>query len=131
MAEAGDLDRLGESIYDLTGRQLSTEELLRVASGTDIDRLAQRISVITGISVDEALRQLRDAQSIDDLIQQLNLDSERFLDIIARDEEVLNFQTRVKGLMVPRDRVISGIKSDENLDVDRFRSRLKNTFRPR
>jgi len=131
MAEAGDLDRLGESIYDLTGRQLSTEELLRVASGTDIDRLAQRISVITGISVDEALRQLRDAQSIDDLIQQLNLDSERFLDIIARDEEVLNFQTRVKGLMVPRDKVISGIKSDENLDVDRFRSRLKNTFRPR
>ncbi|MFX0181481.1 MAG: VWA domain-containing protein [Candidatus Hodarchaeota archaeon] len=131
MADAGDLDKLGESVYKLTGRQLSPEELLRIASGTDIDRLAQRISVITGISVEEALRRLRDAQSIDDLIQQLDLDSERFLDIIARDEEVLNFQTKVKGLMIPRDRVISGIKSNENLDVDRFRSRLKKTFRRR
>ncbi|MFW9780194.1 MAG: VWA domain-containing protein [Candidatus Heimdallarchaeota archaeon] len=131
MVEAGDLDRLGKAIYDLTGKRLSTDELIRIASGTNVEKIAQRISFTTGIAVEEVLSQLHEAQSIDELIQQLNLDKERFLDIIARDEDVMDFQSKVKGLIVPKLRVSSGIITNEDLDVIKFRSRLKKVYRPK
>ncbi|MFW9856370.1 MAG: VWA domain-containing protein [Candidatus Thorarchaeota archaeon] len=131
MVEAGDLDRLREAIYNLTGKRLATDELIRIASGTNVEKIAQRISFTTGISAEEVLNQLHEAQSIDELIQQLNLDKERFLDIIARDEDVVDFQSKVKGLIVPKLRVSSGIITNEDLDVSKFRSRLKKTYRPK
>ncbi|MHA2244756.1 MAG: vWA domain-containing protein [Candidatus Hodarchaeales archaeon] len=124
MMEADDLDQLGDSIFNLTGKQLSPEELIRITSGTNMDRIAQRISYVTGMSKDEIISHLRDASSIEALIQRLNLDSERFLDIISRDEDVLNFQKRISNLIIPTKRE-SGIRIYDDLNVDHFRSRLR------
>jgi hypothetical protein len=131
MVEAGDLDRLGEAIYETTGKRLATEDLIRVASGTNVDKIAQRISFATGLSNQEVLSRLSNAQSIDELIQRLELDKERFLDIIARDEDVLTFQKQVKGLITPKLQINSGIIMNEDLDIARFRSRLKKAQRPK
>ena len=129
MMEADDLDRLGQSIFDLTGKQLSPEDLIRIASGTNIEKIAERISFITGMSVDEIITHLRDAPSIDALIEQLQLDSDRFLNIIARDEDVLNFQNRISNLISPVRREISGIRIYDDFNVEQFRSRLREEFR--
>jgi len=128
MMEADDLDQLGDSIFNLTGKHLSPEDLIRIASGTNMDRIAERISYVTGMSRDEIISHLRDAPSIEVLIQRLDLDSERFLDIIARDEDVLNFQERISNLMTPTARVISRIRIYDDLNVDHFRSRLREKF---
>ncbi|MFX1286736.1 MAG: VWA domain-containing protein [Promethearchaeota archaeon] len=129
MTEADDLDRLGQSIYDLTGKQLSPEDLIRIASGTNIEKIAGRISYITGMSVDEIITHLRDAPSINALMEQFQLDSDRFLDIIARDEDVLNFQKRISNLISPVRREVSGIRIYDDFNIERFRSRLREEFR--
>ncbi|MFX1512968.1 MAG: hypothetical protein ACFFCQ_10305, partial [Promethearchaeota archaeon] len=131
ISDAADLDQLGDTIYDLTSTKLSPEDLIRVASGTDIDKIAQRLSIATGIGIDEIIARLRGAKTIDELIKSLGLDSERFLDIIARDEDVINFQARIKGLIPPSTRIVSGITSYDDLDVNRFRLRLKHAIRRR
>ncbi|MFX1249347.1 MAG: VWA domain-containing protein [Promethearchaeota archaeon] len=128
MMEADDLDQLGDNIFNLTGKRLSPEELIRLASGTNMDKIADRISYVTGMSKDEIISHLRDAPSIEVLIERLNLDSERFLDIIARDEDVINFQKRIFNLMPPTKREISGIRIYDDLNVDQFRSRLREKF---
>ncbi|MFX0126335.1 MAG: VWA domain-containing protein [Candidatus Hodarchaeota archaeon] len=128
MMEADDLDQLGDSIFNLTGKQLSPEDMIRIASGTNIDRVTERISYVTGMTKEEILSHLRDAPSIEILIQQLNLDSERFRDIIARDEDVLSFQRRISNLMTPTKHEMSGIRIYDDLNVDRFRSRLREKF---
>ncbi|UCE13887.1 MAG: VWA domain-containing protein [Candidatus Heimdallarchaeota archaeon] len=125
MMEADDLDQLGESIFNLTGKQLSPEDMIRIASGTNIDKVAERISYVTGMAKEEILSHLRDAPSIEVLIQRLNLDSERFRDIIARDEDVLSFQKRISNLMTPITHEMSGIRIYDDFDVDHFRSRLR------
>jgi hypothetical protein len=128
MNEAGDLDRLGESIFQLSNRKLSTGELIRIASGTDITKIAQRLSFATGLSSDEIISHLRDTKSIEELIKKLNLDRDRFLDIIARDEDVTNFQSRIKRLIPLSHTTTSGIKSYDDLDIRKFRNRMRKAF---
>ena len=128
MLEADNLDQLGENIFNLTGKQLSPEDLIRIASGTSMDKIAERISYVTGMSKTEIISHLRDAPSIEALIQRLDIDSERFRDIISRDEDVLNFQKRISNLMTPIQREISGIQIYEDINVDHFRSRLRKKF---
>lgn len=130
MEEAGDLDRLGESIYQLSDRRLTTEELIRIASGTDIPKIAQRMSFATGLGFDEIITHLRETESIEELINALNIDREQFLDIIARDEDVISFQSKIKGLIPLTQTTISGIKINEDIDIRKFRNRLKKAFRP-
>ncbi|MFX0209077.1 MAG: VWA domain-containing protein, partial [Candidatus Hodarchaeota archaeon] len=75
ITEATNLDQLGDTIYDLTSTKLSPEDLIRVASGTDIEKIAQRLSFATGISIDEIIARLRGTKTIDELIKSLGLDS--------------------------------------------------------
>jgi hypothetical protein len=125
MMEADDLDQLGEGIFNLTGKKLSPEDLIRIASGTNIERIAERISYVTGMAKEEIMSHLRDASSIEVLIERLKLDSERFRDIIARDEDVLSFQKRISSLMTPTKYALSGIRIYDDLNVELFRARLR------
>ncbi|MHA1969847.1 MAG: hypothetical protein ACW964_18885, partial [Candidatus Hodarchaeales archaeon] len=120
-----DLDQFGENLFHLTGKKLSPEDLIRLTSGANTDKIISRLSYVTGFSPDEIARLLGEASSIESLIHLLNLDEERFLDIITRDEQVLSFQAQLASFITPMQKEISDIISNENVDVIRFRSRLK------
>ncbi len=119
------LDQFGENIFDLTGKKLTPEDLIRLTSGVSTDQVINRLSFVTGRSPTEIADVLKDAASIEALISQLNLDEDRFLDIITRDEQVLSFQTKVSSLILPRTRDVSNIVFNEDFDISRFRSQLK------
>ncbi|MHA2305782.1 MAG: hypothetical protein ACXACU_10360 [Candidatus Hodarchaeales archaeon] len=104
---------------------MSPEDLIRLTSGANTDKIISRLSYVTGFSPDEIARLLGEASSIESLIHLLNLDEERFLDIITRDEQVLSFQAQLASFITPMQKEISDIISNENVDVIRFRSRLK------
>ena len=120
-----DLDHFGENIFDLTGKKLSPEDLIRLTSGASTDKIISRLRYVTELSPDEIARLLREASSIESLIDLLNLDKERFLDIITRDEQVLSFQAKVASFITPMQKEMSDIILNENINVNRFRSRLK------
>jgi hypothetical protein len=119
------LDQFGENIFTLTGKKLTPEDLIRLTSGVSTDQIISRLSFVTGRSPDEISALLNQAPSVEALITQLSLDEERFLDIITRDEQVLSFQSKVATLISPTQREISRIILNEDLDISRFRSRLK------
>ncbi len=119
------LDQFGENIYAMTGKKLTPEDLIRLTSGVSTDQIINRLSFITGLSPDEIAAMLERATSVEDLIKNLNLDIERFLDIITKDEQVLNFQARIATLIQPRKVISSNIIINEDPDFNKFRSRLR------
>ena len=127
MADADSIDRLGQNIFELTGQKLAPETLVKVVSGADTDKIAQRLSYVTGIPQSQILLHLKEASSVDDLMTRLDIDKERFLDIISLDEDVFSFQEKIGGLITHKPSKISGIEIFEDLDVDRFRSRIKRS----
>ncbi|MFX0060712.1 MAG: VWA domain-containing protein [Candidatus Hermodarchaeota archaeon] len=127
MADADSIDRLGQNIFELTGQKLAPETLVKVVSGADTDKIAQRLSYVTGIPQSQILLHLKEASSVDDLMARLDIDKDRFLDIISLDEDVISFQEKISGLMTYKPSKISGIEIFEDLDVDRFRSRIKRS----
>jgi hypothetical protein len=120
-----DLDQFGENIFSLTGKKLTPEDLIRLTSGVSTDQIISRLSFVTGRSPTEITALLNAAPSVEALITQLSLDEELFLDIITRDEQVLSFQSKISGLITPRQREISQIIMNDDLDISRFRSQLK------
>ncbi|MFX1252322.1 MAG: VWA domain-containing protein [Promethearchaeota archaeon] len=127
MADADSIDRLGQNIFELTGQKLAPETLVKVVSGADTNKIAQRLSYVTGIPQSQILLHLKEASSVDDLMAKLNIDKDRFLDIISLDEDVISFQEKISGLISYKPTKISGIEIFEDLDVDRFRSRIKRS----
>jgi hypothetical protein len=119
------LDQFGENIFNLTGKKLTPEDLIRLTSGVSTDQVISRLSFVTGRSPDEIAELLKDAASIESLIEQLHLDEDRFLDIITRDEQVVSFQAKVSSLIAPRTRELSNIVVNEDIDISQFRSQLK------
>ncbi len=120
-----DLDQFGENIFTLTGKKLTPEDLIRLTSGVSTDQVISRLSFVTGRSPDEISALLNQAPSVEALITQLSLDEARFLDIITQDEQVLNFQAKVSTLILPVRREVSQIVLKDDLDISRFRSRLR------
>ncbi|MFX1534653.1 MAG: hypothetical protein ACFFDI_10565, partial [Promethearchaeota archaeon] len=127
MADADSIDRLGQNIFELTGQKLAPETLVKVVSGADTDKIAQRLSYVTGIPESQILLHLKEASSVDDLMARLDIDKDRFLDIISLDEDVISFQEKIGGLITYKPSKVSGIEIFEDLDVDRFRSRIKRS----
>ncbi|MHA2173569.1 MAG: vWA domain-containing protein [Candidatus Hodarchaeales archaeon] len=123
--ETDGLDQFGENIFNLTGKKLTPEDLIRLTSGVSSDQIITRLSFVTGRSPDEIADLLKDASSVEALIEQLHLDEDRFLDIITRDEQVLSFQSKVSSLILPKRRVTSNIVLKEDFDISRFRSQLR------
>ena len=123
------LDQFGEKLFSFTGQKLTPEELIRLTSGVSTDQLLNRLSFVTGISPEVISTRLSEAVSIKDLISALNLDDERFLDIITQDEQVVDFQSRVATLIKPKKVIKSNIILNEDLDFQKFRSRMKREFK--
>ena len=120
-----DLDQFGENIFNLTGQKLTPEDLIRLTSGVSTDQMITRLSFVTGRSPDDIAFLLKDASSVEEIIGQLNLDETRFLDIITRDEQVFNFQSKVSSLIAPMRLETSSIILNEDLNFSKFRSHLK------
>ncbi len=120
-----DLDQFGENIFSLTGKKLTPKDLIRLTSGVSTDQVITRLSFVTGRSPDEIASLLNQAPSVEQLISQLSLDEERFLDIITRDEQVLSFQSKIAALITPTQREISQIILNDDLDISKFRSQLR------
>jgi hypothetical protein len=120
-----DLDQFGESLFEVTGQKLTPEDLIRLTSGVSTNQLVSRLSFVTGRSPDEITSLLRGATSVEEIIGQLDLDEAKFLDIITRDEQVLNFQSKISSLIVPMTLEKSNIILNEDLDFLRFKSRLQ------
>ncbi len=120
-----DLDQFAENIFNLTGQRLSPEDLLSISSGATLDQIIQRLSRATNLSPEAVASQLKDASSVEELMVDLNLDRDLFLDIIAKDEQVINFQARIATYIQPIRREMSSIISNEEIDVIKFRERMK------
>ncbi|MHA2297667.1 MAG: vWA domain-containing protein [Candidatus Hodarchaeales archaeon] len=135
MASADNLDQLGDTIFDLTGEILSPELLIKLASGASIEQIASRLNYVTGIPTEEIIAYLKEASSVESLLEQFDLDSELFLDIIARDEDVIKFQENIRRMIasssIISEREITGIMIYEDIDIARFKMRLKDVFRSR
>ncbi|MHA1946450.1 MAG: vWA domain-containing protein [Candidatus Hodarchaeales archaeon] len=120
-----DLDQFAENIFNLTGQRLSPEDLLSISSGATLEQIIQRLSRATSLSPEAVASQLKDASSVEELMVDLNLDRDLFLDIIAKDEQVTNFQARIATFIQPIRREMSSIISNDEIDVIRFRERMK------
>ncbi|MHA1543260.1 MAG: hypothetical protein ACTSQH_09820, partial [Candidatus Hodarchaeales archaeon] len=120
-----DLDQFAENIFNLTGQRLSPEDLLSITSGATLEQIIQRLSRATNLSPEAVASQLKDASSVEELMVDLNLDRDLFLDIIAKDEQVTNFQARIATYIQPIRREMSSIISNDEIDVIRFRERMK------
>ncbi|MHA1992161.1 MAG: vWA domain-containing protein [Candidatus Hodarchaeales archaeon] len=126
LSSISDLDELGTTIQDQTGTILSTEDLIKVASGVNTENIATRISNITGVSSDNVLQHISEASSIDEISQRLNLSYDDFMFIISRDEQVDTFQSQLKSMMTPIiDPASSRMAIYDEVDINRFRSKLR------
>jgi hypothetical protein len=135
IARVDDLDRFSETIFDLTGNQLSPDVLIKIISDASIEQIAHRLNYVTGIPVENIIVYMKEATSIESLLQKIALDHERFLDIIARDEDVINFQAKIRNLITSASAFdvseITQIMIFEDIDVSRFKARLRNVFHSR
>ncbi|MCK4848690.1 MAG: hypothetical protein KAT16_06695, partial [Candidatus Heimdallarchaeota archaeon] len=120
-----DLDQFAQNIYHVTGQTLSPEDLIGITSGATIEQIIQRLSYATNLSPEAVATQLRDASSVEELIEDLSLDREVFLDIITQDEQVTNFQAKVATFIQPVKKEISSIVTSDEIDVQKFRERMK------
>ena len=120
-----DLDQFAVNIQNLTGQKLSPEDLLRISSGATLEQIIQRLSYATSLSPEAVAAQLKDASSIGELIEDLHLDQEGFLDIITQDEQVKNFQNKIAGFIQPMKRETSSITFNDDIDIKSFRERIQ------
>ncbi|MHA2105526.1 MAG: vWA domain-containing protein [Candidatus Hodarchaeales archaeon] len=123
------LDELGTEIRNQTGMSLFPEELIKMASGVNTKYIADRISYVTGIPSGKVLQYISEASSVNEILQKLNLSYDELLYIISRDEEVLTFQKKIKSLIGTTPDPTSIIMSNEEIDVNLFRSQLRETKR--
>jgi hypothetical protein len=123
------LDQFGENIFSLTGKKLTPEDLILLTSGVSTDQIINRLSFVTRLSPGEIGAMLNEAKSVESLIESLNLDVERFLDIITNDEQVISFQSKVASMIKPKYKIDSSIILYDDLDMNKFRSQLRNKLK--
>ncbi|NHJ00948.1 MAG: VWA domain-containing protein [Candidatus Heimdallarchaeota archaeon] len=120
-----DLDQFAINIQNLTGQKLSPEDLIRMTSGATLEQIIHRLSYATDLTPEAIASQLKDASTIGELIEELKLDKEAFLDIITQDEQVKNFQAKIAMYIQPMKKEFSNISLNDNIDVKSFRERIK------
>jgi len=122
------LDQFGENIFSLTGKRLTPEDLIRLTSGVAIDQIINRLSFVTGLSPSEIAEKLQAAPSVEHLIRELNLDQEKFLDIITKDEQVIKFQDKISSLIGPKVIIQSDVVVNDDIDIFAFRGKIRRKF---
>ncbi len=130
LSEISHLDDLGSAIGSQTGTVLSTEDLIKVASGVTTDRIAKRLSNKTGESLNDILDLIANASSIDEISQKLNLSYDEFMFIITPDEQVEKFQNFIKSLVTPLGAPASSrMFITDNINFNDFRNTIKQSIR--
>ncbi len=128
LSQISHLDELGTAIGNQTGTILSTEDLIKVASGVETSKVATRLSNKTGDSLHDILYLISNASSIEEISQKLHMSYDDFMFIITPDEQVEGFQKFIKSLVRPMGVPVSSrmfIYDDVNLA--QFRSKLKKS----
>lgn len=127
LEQISSLDDLGTAIGNQIGSNLSTEDLIKVASGITTDKIASRLSNNTGQSLNDILDLIANAGSIDEISKKLNMSYDDFMFIITPDEQVDKFQKLMKSLVKPLGVPVSSRMFIQEPNFDDFRRKMKKT----
>lgn len=128
LSQISHLDELGTAIGTQTGTILSTEDLIKVASGVTTSKVANRLSNKTGNSLQDILDVIANASSIEEISQKLHMSYDDFMFIITPDEQVDGFQKFMKSLVKPMGIPLSSrMFVSDDINLVQFRSKLKNS----
>lgn len=120
------LDSLGDNLFDLTGERFKPDELIELATGVGIEKIAQRLTYVTHIPEPEILKMLSNIDTIDEFLNRVNLKSDTFLDIITIDEDVVGFQSLLQQVIKIKSTVQrSIIDISDDYDIENFVNQMK------